>query len=283
MVFAAALSGCVGDKKDAANATGSDGTTPSVGDPTATDGSGDPTSSGGSGDPTSTSGTGAPNLPPSAVASATPVEGADYTFIFDGANSTDPEGAPLLFSWDFGDGTTSPNATETHTFDLAGFTGAVSFNVTLAVTDDAGNTDLETLVVNMTAGPAPGTPLGKVTKTFTGTVTQPVAEVFCGDSPAGMDDLQFYWDLPQTTSEGYAYKISHFKIALTGSATNVDSDLYFYDAANQELGHQADLDSVETVDVNGGWDPQIFRISVIACFAVAGTATVNAEADLVAA
>jgi PKD repeat protein len=50
--------------------------------------------------------------------------------IFDGSGSSDPDGDPLSFDWDFGDGTTGTGATPTHTYADNG-----SYTVTLVVSD----------------------------------------------------------------------------------------------------------------------------------------------------
>jgi hypothetical protein len=49
---------------------------------------------------------------------------------FSGAASADPDGDPLTYSWDFGDGTNGTGQTTTHIYNAAG-----SFNVTLTVSD----------------------------------------------------------------------------------------------------------------------------------------------------
>lgn len=51
----------------------------------------------------------------------------------DGSGSVDPEGQPLAFSWDFGDGSTAQGAVVTHVYDEIG-----AYTVTLVVRDEAG-------------------------------------------------------------------------------------------------------------------------------------------------
>ena len=61
------------------------------------------------------------NQPPVAVASATPTSGqAPLPVAFSSAGSSDPEGAPLSYSWTFGDGGTSTQANPTHTYQAPG-------------------------------------------------------------------------------------------------------------------------------------------------------------------
>jgi len=71
----------------------------------------------------------------------TVVVGDEVTF--DGSASTDNDGV-VSYEWDFGDGTNATGETVTHAYDAAG-----TYTVTLTVTDDAGNTDTDTLTVEV--------------------------------------------------------------------------------------------------------------------------------------
>ncbi len=81
------------------------------------------------------------NQPPSAVASAAPSFGTTpLGVVFNGAGSTDPEGLPLTYSWNFGDG--SPLATianPSHTF-FGPLGQPTTYNVTLSVRDSSNQT-----------------------------------------------------------------------------------------------------------------------------------------------
>ena len=61
------------------------------------------------------------NQPPVAQASANPTSGPTPLVVnFSSAGSSDPEGQPLTYAWNFGDNTTSTAANPTHTYNIAG-------------------------------------------------------------------------------------------------------------------------------------------------------------------
>jgi serine protease len=98
-----------------------------------------------------------PNRDPVASFS-TSFSGTEVTF--DAAASFDPDGDPLTYAWDFGDGTTASGATVVHRFTERG-----SFAVELTVTDGRGGMDAATatLPVGEVAGSLAvvgGAPLG---------------------------------------------------------------------------------------------------------------------------
>ena len=71
------------------------------------------------------------NQVPVAVASANPTAGLPPLAVaFSSAGSFDPDGEPLSFDWDFGDGATSTAPNPMHTYQAAG-----SYDVTLVVSD----------------------------------------------------------------------------------------------------------------------------------------------------
>jgi glucose/arabinose dehydrogenase/PKD repeat protein len=76
------------------------------------------------------------DLPPVVSASATPMEGpTPLTVTFSSAGSSDPEGHPLTYSWDFGDGTTSTAPNPSHTYAIAG-----PYQARLTVSDGVNST-----------------------------------------------------------------------------------------------------------------------------------------------
>jgi len=89
------------------------------------------------------------NQPPRAVASADRTYGpGPLTVQFNASASTDPEGFPLTFSWNFGDGSPiSTQANPSHTFDApAGV--PTPFNVILTVSDRSNATAQATLLIS---------------------------------------------------------------------------------------------------------------------------------------
>ncbi len=93
------------------------------------------------------------DLPPVVQASANPTEGATpLSVTFSSAGSSDPEGRPLTYSWNFGDGTTSTEANPTHVYSVAGpyqarltVSDGVSSSLSTPLTISAGNKPVVTV------------------------------------------------------------------------------------------------------------------------------------------
>ncbi|MCX6465541.1 MAG: phytase [Pseudonocardiales bacterium] len=85
----------------------------------------------------------AANLPPTAAFTVSCVQ---LECTLDASGSTDPDGTPVAFAWDFGDGTTGSGASVSHAYTTPG-----PRTVTLTVTDDRGATATTTLAVEPTA------------------------------------------------------------------------------------------------------------------------------------
>jgi glucose/arabinose dehydrogenase len=95
------------------------------------------------------------NQPPVPAASASRLSGsAPLTVQFTGTGSTDPEGQPLAYSWNFGDGASpSSAANPSHTFNAPPGV-PTNFIVALTVTDDALQTATTHLTISLTVSPA---------------------------------------------------------------------------------------------------------------------------------
>ena len=93
------------------------------------------------------------NKPPLAIASSDIEYGAGPLQVnFTGDRSFDPEFQSLTYNWNFGDGNTSTDANPTHTFSHSN-NNPRGFNVSLTVTDPAGNSDQTALVISINNTP----------------------------------------------------------------------------------------------------------------------------------
>lgn len=129
------------------------------------------------------------NMPPMAVALADVTSGpAPLTVVFDGTQSSDPEGRPLFFNWNFGDA--SPEVSEpiaTHTYDFPG-----TYEAVLAVQDDIGQIDEDSITITVTAPNNP--PEASPTATpNSGPAPLTVQFAANAEDPDG-DDLTYLWD-----------------------------------------------------------------------------------------
>lgn len=78
-------------------------------------------------------------------ATATPTSGrAPLEVRFDGSASTDPEGEPLTYRWDFGDGATSDEVSPTHTYTVPG-----TYTARLSVDDGSGRHPEATVLIGV--------------------------------------------------------------------------------------------------------------------------------------
>jgi PKD repeat protein len=93
------------------------------------------------------------NRPPVAVASSNKSFGPSPLAVqFTGSASSDPDGQPLTYQWNFGDGSTSTLANPSHTFTTA-TTAPTMYTVTLTVRDSQGSTAQASLVISLNNTP----------------------------------------------------------------------------------------------------------------------------------
>ena len=98
------------------------------------------------------------NRAPQATITTSPANGqvrVDETVSFQGHQSSDPDGDPLTYAWNFGDDNSSSGLTVSHAYGIEG-----AYTVRLTVTDPAGLNDFAEKVI---------------------TVTEPQVETFQGD------------------------------------------------------------------------------------------------------
>jgi PKD repeat protein len=179
------------------------------------------------------------NAPPVVELTASSIAGQaplEVTFV---ATAIDPDGDPLLYSWNFGDGTTlaaSSQNTQTHRFERTG-----RFDVTVTVTDGRGGVAQRTLQVAVAnpdeidvPGPVdPPTPPDKEnrppTVTLSGSTSQgpaPLTVSFnaTASDPDG-DPLTYRWNFGDgTTAEGNASQTVTYTEPGEYTATVIVSD-----------------------------------------------------------
>jgi PKD repeat protein len=143
------------------------------------------------------------NGTPTARASGPPTGDAAATLAFRGADSTDPDGDPLTYSWDFGDGSArSTQANPLHAFAQAG-----PYLVSLTVTDSFGAADTATLAVTITnpnrrPTAVPGGP-------YTGQTGAAVAFDGTASSDPDGEPLTYSWDFGDGSTTSSASTPSH--------------------------------------------------------------------------
>ncbi len=108
---------------------------------------------------------------------------------FDGSGSNDPDGTIVAYDWDFGDGNTGTGMTPTHTYAADG-----TYNVTLTVTDDAGETDSATTTATIGTVPPNQPPVADPNGPYTGTVGEPVTFDSSGSSDPDGTIVAYDWD-----------------------------------------------------------------------------------------
>ena len=136
------------------------------------------------------------NLPPTAVASATPTSGqAPLTVQFTGSGSTDPESGPLTYAWDFDGNGTDDASTANPSFT---YTSPGTFLARLRVTDTGGLSDSRTVTISVNNTPPVPTIVGPTTA-LTWAVNDRID--FSGGATDGEDgtipDARLSWTLVQ--------------------------------------------------------------------------------------
>jgi glycerophosphoryl diester phosphodiesterase len=142
------------------------------------------------------------NHAPTADAGAPVCTGLDCSFSAKG--STDPDGDPLTYAWDFGDGTRAEGETATH-----GYADAGPRSVTLTVTDSHGLTGTATVGVDpVVTAPAVNHPPTAVAGTATcDALTCSFDATRSGDQDG--DSLTYSWDFADGTAPATAAAPTH--------------------------------------------------------------------------
>jgi hypothetical protein len=152
---------------------------------------------------------GSPNGTPVAMASAAPLSGGiPLTVTFSSAGSSDPNGDPLEYIWDFGDGSGAFGPNPTHVYTTTG-----AFAPTLTVSDLHGGYNTKALQVTVgTAGAFPGTSVVDDFNRPSGSLTAP----WVNTSLAAIANNQL-----RESSNGYSSPI------WTGTLFGPDQEAYY--------------------------------------------------------
>ncbi len=127
----------------------------------------------------------------------------ERTVQFDGSVSADPDGDPLSYQWDFGDGTPQKSGIDViHTYKEGG-----SYPVMLTVDDGTGlENSKHTSVFTVRINEPPSANIGKDSNIFKSGVCAGDVVVFSGGSSSDPEGgaLRYYWDFGDSTAaEGF--------------------------------------------------------------------------------
>jgi PKD repeat protein len=174
---------------------------------------------------TLTSSGGPGNTPPVADAGGSYTGSAGFAVSFDGRDSSDLDGIIDTYTWKFGDGDEGTGPTPNHVYAVAD-----TYNVTLTVTDDAGDSGSDsTTAVIVPVGEPPQADAGGP---YIGAVGFPVT--FDGsDSSDDGETLSYDWDFGDASPTGSGVSPTHIyldsgkysvRLTLTDDDNNTDSD-----------------------------------------------------------
>ncbi|MFN8051968.1 MAG: PKD domain-containing protein [Acidimicrobiales bacterium] len=149
---------------------------------------------------------GATNLPPTVVVNATPSSGTvPLSVAFSSVGTFDPEGTPITYQWDFGDGSpVDNNANPSHTYTAAG-----SYTAVLTAMD--GTTLTATASTVITAGAPVNLPPTAVATAGTTVGRAPLTVAFTGDQSSDPENttLSYDWNFGDNTPHSAVANPSH--------------------------------------------------------------------------
>lgn len=157
------------------------------------------------------------NLSPVISATATPQFGTSPLEVtFDASETTDPDGDPLAFQWEFGDGDTSDENFVLHTY-TAPSSEPHSYTAILTVSDTAGNTVEQSFLISLNNSP-PQVEITSIADSTLYPMDSPTsyplaAEV--SDEEHSDSELTYTWNT-------FLHHNTHFH-ALTSSTENTDN------------------------------------------------------------
>lgn len=183
------------------------------------------------------------NLPPVAVASATPVSGpAPLLVSFRGNDSYDPEGAALTYRWNFGDGSSPSSTVSNRNYSVPGV-----YNATIEVSDGIVTNVSTNIIITVTAAAFISTPPQSrtvaagydVTLNTTASGSAPLAYQWFKDGAAQPDKTNAMLALMSvdgTTAGNYTVVVSNALAVVTSSppaSLAVEAPLAIFTLAGQ--------------------------------------------------
>jgi glucose/arabinose dehydrogenase/chitodextrinase len=216
------------------------------------------------------------NQSPTAVAGSDVTSGpTPLTVSFNSNGSSDPEGQPLIYSWDFGDGTPlSTAANPTHTYATAGV-----YTARLTVSDGVTSTFAPPLTISAGSAPVATTPVLSVLTPKLhddwGIGSSPDSTRWNTTGPSQVSLNTFHQlQIKSTLSSGSYGVSSAAKYDLTGA----EAMTQVVGAGNQSLSSFTAMPVVLTKDGSNQLSWQISGGNIIAKQTVAGTVTTLASA-----
>lgn len=162
---------------------------------------------------------------PTAVANANPTSGqAPLSVEFDASDSSDPNKDIESYRWFFDDGSSTRGELVTHTFDEAG-----TYDVELVVTDSNGNTDRETVSIDVSESEQPPTADADATPT-TGEAPLEVQFDASGSSDPNDDIVRYVWRFKDGSSPAEGETVTH----TFQTAGEYDVELIVYDSEGNQ-------------------------------------------------
>jgi PKD repeat protein len=154
------------------------------------------------------------NQPPVADAKGPYTGDEGSAIVFDGSESSDPDGTIVSYEWDFGDGTTGTGSNPTHAY-----ADNKEYTVTLTVTDDDGDIDTGTTTATI-SNVAPTADAGGLYEGYAG---QAVTFAGSATDSGTVDVLTYEWDFDYV---GTAFTIDASGIGLTNPSHVYDEGTY---------------------------------------------------------
>jgi len=149
---------------------------------------------------------------------------------FDGSMSSDPNGDPMTFAWDFGDGSMGDGVAPSHVFSADG-----SFVITLTVTDNQGAGSTATTTATIATPPANSAPTADAGGPYSGVTGVSISFDASASSDPDSDVLTYAWNFGDG-SAGDGVSPSHsYAAAGVYNVTLTISDGEFIDEATAEV------------------------------------------------